>query len=289
MKALQRRKNAENRRRDDGFTLVELLVTMSIVAIISGIVYSSFSHALRSYSNDASKMTRARAMRNGLQQLSSDMSNAIADATDQDLMFLFQDMLGPGGFGQDMISFVTSTEPNAAETESLNNGAPPSLAGTAQSSSAATDNEDGEEQPQAASDLIRVAYLVAASPDAPPAESEELQTLALLKVTSPTLNLEGLLGDTGAIQDIDAMLNTLMAEGAEVETIVDSALSLEFAFFDGEEWTSLWNVEEQGAPLAVRAALTVGDPSNPEAGYTRSASARIAVTSIPNNGGGGGN
>ena len=33
-------------RDDSGFTLVELLVTMSLLAIVTGMAYSSFRHAL---------------------------------------------------------------------------------------------------------------------------------------------------------------------------------------------------------------------------------------------------
>lgn len=275
------------RRKDAGFTLVELLVTMAMVTIVSGIVYSSFSAALTSYSKDSSKMNEARAVRAGLQGLSDDMSNAVADDTNLDFMFLFQDMTGTEGYGQDIVSFVTSTEPNAAETQSLNNGAPPSLAGTLQSSSSIVDNNE-DEAPQAASDLIRIAYLIGTSPDTP-SEMAELQPQALLKVTSPTLDIEELLGESGLSQDIESMLAALMEQGAEVETVVDSVLGLDFEFFDGEQWTPIWDTQEQGVPLAARAKITVGNAATPETALTRSTTARIAVTSVPGGAGGAGN
>ncbi len=271
------------RRKDAGFTLVELLVTMAMVTIVSGIVYSSFSNALSSYSKDSSKMNEARAIRAGLQGLADDMSNAVGDAANLDFMFLFQDMEGLEGYGQDIVSFVTSTEPNTAETESLNNGAPPSRAGTLQSSIIEDEEEDA---PQAASDLIRIAYMVGASQDNPPDENAEIQPQALLKVISPTLDIEELLGDSGLSQDVESMLAALMEQGAEVETVVDSVLGLDFEFFDGEQWTPMWNTEEQGVPLAARAKLTVGNAANLETALTRSTTARIAVTSVP---GGAGN
>ena len=288
IRAQSRIKNAARRKRDAGFTLVELLVTMAMVTIVSGIVYSSFSNAVNVHSKDSSKMNLARDMRVGLQGLSDDMSNAVADDTNLDFMFLFQDMAGPEGYGQDIVSFVTSTEPNTAETQSLNNGAPPSLAGRLQNTSSFVD-DDEDEAVQAASDLIRIAYLVGTSPDSPPAETAEIQPQALLRVTSPTLDIEELLGETGLTQDIESMLSALMEEGAEVETVVDSVLGLEFEFFDGEQWTPMWNVEEQGVPLAARAKLTVGSATNPANALIRSTTARIAVTSVPGGGGGAGN
>lgn len=275
--------NTVRRKRDRGFTLVELLVTMAMVSIVSGIAYSAFSSALSSYNKDSSKMTLARDMRVGLQGLSDDISNAVADDTNLDFMFLFQDMSGAEGYGQDIISFVTSTEPNTAETQSLNNGAPPSLAGTLQSSSATVD-DDEDEASQAASDLIRIAYMVGVSPDSPPAEDAEVQPQALLKVTSPTLDIEELLGETGLTQDVETMLTALIEQGAEVETILDSVLELEFEFFDGEQWTPMWDVQEQGVPAAARAKLTVGSAASPEKALTGSTTGRIAVTSVPGGG-----
>ena len=283
--------NPARRERDSGFTLVELLVTMAMVAIVSGIVYSAFSSAVSSYSADSSKMNQARAIRGGLQGLSDDLSNAIADAANTDFMFLFQDMVGAEGFGQDMVSFVTSTEPNTAETMSLNNGAPPSLAGTLQSSAVSGGGEE-DQAAQAASDLIRIAYLVGASPDNPSASAAdpaEIQPLSLLRVISPTLDVEALLGETGLSGDIESMLTALMEQGAEVETVVDSVLGMDFEFFDGEQWTPLWDTEEQGVPLAARAKLIVGDAATPETALERSTTASIAVTSVPGGGGGGGN
>ena len=281
-------KKTERRERDSGFTLVELLVTMAMVSIVSGIAYSSFSNALNSYSKDSSKMSMGREIRAGLQGLSNDMSNAVADDTNLDFMFLFQDMAGPEGYGQDIVSFVTSTEPNMAETQSLNNGAPPSLAGAPQSSSSTID-DDEEQAAQAASDLIRIAYMVGASPDSSPVETAGLQPQALLKVTSPTLDIEELLGETGLTQDVQALLSALIEQGAEVETVIESVMGLDFEFFDGEQWTPMWNVEEQGVPQAARAKLTIGNPANPANELTGSTTARIAVTSVPGGQGGAGN
>ena len=128
------------------------------------------------------------------------------------------------------------------------------------------------------SDLLRVAYMVGPDPALPQgsalADPDEAATQSLLRITTSTLELEEAFGDALG-QDPTTMVAMLEEQGAVVDAVIDGVRSLNFEFFDGEEWWEQWDVEEQGVPAVVRVALTVQDEGDAAVFYTRSSAARF--------------
>ncbi len=260
---------------DSGFTLVELLVTMSLIAIVTGMAYSSFRHALGSYQQGASRVSFGQNLRMGLAELTRDISNGLADDDDEALAVYIEDVPGEGeGENYDIISFVAHVAPSArSEEEGPLSPLPPSQR-LGSASAAEEELADGETP----SDLMRIAYMVGPDPMASDtetqADADELPPQSLLRVTTPTLGLEDAFGEALSQEPVQ-MVTTLQELGATVDAVIDGVTGLNFEFFDGEEWWDVWDVEEQGAPAVVRVALTVREDSVDAVAYTRSSAARF--------------
>ena len=267
---------------DDGFTLVELLLTMTILVVIAGITYSSFSRALAIYQVETKQLALTQGLRLGLSEITRDVSNAIIAQDDTNLALYFDDGAGElQNEGLDLISFVTTVQPVMEDEvgESTSYEAP--------SRRLLQRSQQTQEEDQAPTDVVRVAYVIGPDPEqATMSLTTTTQTstqMALLRVTSRTLDPDDAFEDAFQQSDV-AMLETLDELGATVEVAVVNARSLDFAFFDGEDWYADWDFEEQGPPRAVRAVLTVQEPRGGELTYSRSSTA--VVTTIPAQGSG---
>jgi prepilin-type N-terminal cleavage/methylation domain-containing protein len=272
-----RRADAES---SSGFTLVELLMAMTILVIVAGVGYSTFLQALRAYKTDTTQLELIQRTRVGLEQITRDLSSMIVSSGDANFEFYFEDLPGATeSEGTDIISFVATVPPR------LSNGMvapssplPPSLR---EDGTTATSDDETTTVPY---DILRIAYVLGYDPfqttsTAADAENES-PPLALLRITSPTLSIEDAFSDA-LIQDPATMLETLDELGASVEVVADHVTSLNLAFYDGEEWTTLWDSEEDGIPKAVRLTLTVEDVEGQGTTFTRSSAATIMMNVVP--------
>jgi prepilin-type N-terminal cleavage/methylation domain-containing protein len=275
---MNRRTSRQTTRADSGFTLVELLVTMTLISIVTGMAYSSFQHALRSYQEGATRVGFGQNLRMGLAELTRDISNGIADADDEALAVFIEDVPGEvEGEDYDMISFVAHVAQSSTPEEEVPlSPLPPSLR---LGGSSSLDEELADEG--AASDLIRIAYMVGPDPLAmdqeAQADGDESAPQSLLRVTTPTLDLEEAFGDALGMDPVQ-MVSTLQELGATVDAVIDGVSGLNFGFFDGEEWWDEWDVEEQGAPAVVRVALSVREDDDDAVSYTQSSAARFMAS-----------
>ncbi len=265
-------------RGDAGFTLVELLVTMTLIAIVTGMAYSSFRHALGSYQQGATRVGFGQNLRMGLAELTRDISNGLADSEDEALTVFIEDIPGEvEGEDYDMISFVAHVAQSSTPAEEAPlSPLPPSLRLGGPSS---LDEELTEEG--APSDLMRIAYMVGPDPimldGQEQLDPDELPPQSLLRITTSTLPLEDAFGDA-LQQDPEQMVTALQELGATVDAVIDGVTGLNFGFFDGEEWWDVWDVEEQGPPAVVRVALTVRGDRVDDVSYTQSSAARFMAS-----------
>lgn len=262
-----------------GFTLVELLLAMTILTIVAGVGYSVFSHALRAYQTDTTQLELIQRSRVGLDQITRDLSSMVVASGDTNFEFFYQDLPGETeSEGTDIVSFAATVAPR------LTNGAvepastlPPSL----RSNDAAAALSDEETTP-VPSDLLRIAYVLGYDPDQTTTSETEAEDppLCLLRITSATLSIEDAFSDA-LVQEPTGMLETLEELGATVEVVVDHVTSLNLAFYDGEEWTTVWDTEENGVPKAVRLTVTVEDREGKGTLFTRSSATPIMMNLVP--------
>jgi prepilin-type N-terminal cleavage/methylation domain-containing protein len=263
----------------DGFTLVELLLTMTILVMIAGVAYSSFTRALTIYQVDTKALALTQRLRVGLSSVTRDLTNSIVSANDPNLRLYFEDVPGElPNEGLDMISFVAVVEPIVEDDigEPTSTQAPSMQGQTIQGAAQA------EDLLVVPTDLLRIAYVIGPDPNQTASVSalDSTATQVLLRVTTSTLDVEEGFGDALVLGG-ESMLEALSDLGATIEVAAQDTRSLNFAFFDGEDWYSQWETEEAGVPRAVRAALTLQEPGGGSTTYTRSSAATPRTTPAP--------
>ena len=250
-------------RREQGFTLVELMVAVTILVIISGTVYTAFNSSLNVYRRESGRLVALQKVRIALDDIARDLSNLFYVGGDQDFLFQAEDVSDESG-ERDTITFVTLLDPSPD----------PFLAQLyPEEESSVTTNE---ETTQATSDLVRVVYMLGIDPELGESEiaEEAGQPLSLLRVVSRVLNLEDLTqgmedGVSALYEAEQAALQSGEQPETHTEVVVDNVTSLDFKFFDGEEWIETW--EEEGiVPQAVQVLLTVADEQDPTRQVTQS-------------------
>lgn len=266
-------------RRSSGFTLLELLTAMTILVLVAGTGYAAFLQALRAYKTDTTQLDLLQRVRVGLDQITRDLSSMVVVPGDANFAFYFEDLPGATeSEGTDILSFVATVPPqlSGGRTPPSSPLPPSRRVGGLPSSLHA------EETTTAPSDLLRIAYVLGYDPYQTTRSPGEGETppLTLLRVTSPTLSLEEAFSDA-LLQDPLAMLQTLQELGANVEVVVDHVTSLNLAFYDGEEWSTLWDPQEDGIPKAVRLTVTVQDVEGQGITFTRSSAATIMTNLVP--------
>ena len=140
---------------ESGFTLVELLVSVTIMMIMGGAAYSTFNSVIKIYQRSGTRMVLTQKCRVVLDHNTADLSNLQAIEGDDNLLIVSQDNPSETGIGdQDLVSFVTllpsDPDPILSQLNSPN-------------------EQEEEQQESLMTDVKRVAYYI--GPD--PTELEE--------------------------------------------------------------------------------------------------------------------
>ena len=246
------------RETESGFTLVEMLMAVSILVIIGGSAYFAFKTAVDAYHQTEKKILAAQRSRVAMDRLVMDLSNMRISLEDPELALYTQD--GPSQFGdRDMLSFVTlvKTDPDPF-LEQL----------------ASFQSQIASQTPLSLlSDVQRVAYFVGSEPL--PGESalsssnfQESLTgdtlaaqssgLALFRVTTTALDPEVVLGallQTGQVPETDENGEPIYVN---IATLVAGLVSFDLQYFDGEAeaWRTSWD-DTESLPSAVQIRINV--------------------------------
>ena len=246
---------------DHGFTLLELLVAVSILVIIGGASYTAFNVALDVYQKSESRIVMTQKCRIALEQVATDLSNLQAVQGDESLIIVSQDNPIEEGISRDVISFVTliHTDPDPFLAE-LN---------TANQTVAVDDDINPEEL---VSDVQRIAYYIGAD-SAQQLESEqedgievggELLTadaevegrLALYRLSTTALDVETVIQpllESDTLPTEDEAGNPIYVN---IVPIIDQITSFDVRYYDGEEWYESWDDAEM-IPTSVVVWITV--------------------------------
>ena len=243
-----------------GFTLLELLVAVSILVIIGGASYTAFNVALDVYQKSESRIVMTRKCRIALEQVATDLSNLQAVQGDESLVIVSQDNPVAEGISRDLISFVTliHTDPDPFLTE-LN---------------AANRTVVGDEeinQDQLATDVQRIAYYI--GPDIAGHDTEEEdgltvggglltadsdveEGLALFRLSTTALDVETVIQpllESDTLPTEDEAGNPI---DVDIVPIIDQISSFDVRYYDGEEWYESWENSEM-IPTSVVVWVTV--------------------------------
>lgn len=245
-------------RTESGFTLVEMLMAVSILVIIGGSAYFAFKTAVDAYHQTETRILAAQRCRVAMDRLVTDLRNMQVSLEEPELALYTQD--GPSQLGdRDMFSFVTlvRTDPDPF-LEQLGSF-------QAQTSS----------QPPIplVSDVQRVAYFV--GPEPVPGESslgssnfqdafagdtmdQQEDELALFRVRTTTLDPETVIGpflQTGEVPQTDENGEPIYVD---ISTLVAGLISFDLKYFDGEAeaWRTSWD-DAESLPSAVQILITV--------------------------------
>ena len=243
---------------ENGLTLIEMLMAVSILVIIGGSAYFAFKTAVDAYQQTEEKILAAQRSRFAMDRLVTDLGNMQISLQEPELALYTQDE--PSQLGdRDMLSFVTlvRTDPD------------PFLE---QLSSFQSQNASQVPLPLL-SDVQRVAYFVAAEPT--PGESilnsgnfrgtstedigaEENRGYALFRLTTTTLDPEVVIGpflQGGAVPETDENGEPIYVN---VATLITGLANFDLQYFDGEAevWNSSWD-DPESVPSAVQILITV--------------------------------
>ena len=251
-------------RDENGFTLVEMLVSVSVLAIIAGAAYAVFKTSIDAYHQTEAKILAAQRTRVALDTLATDLKHFQAAPEEPDFVLYTQDMPSESG-ERDMLSFVTlvRTEPD------------PFLA---QLNAERRQTRASLTVPPLMSDVQRVAYFVRAEmPQGGtggnnfqlPNAATETEELALYRVTTTSLNTEVVIGslmDTGTAPQTDENGEQVYFQLA---TLVSGIVNFDLKYLGDEgTWYDSWDQEDSN-PYAVRVLITVkGEDSRPQSVQT---------------------
>ena len=246
-----------------GFTLLELLVAVSILVIIGGASYTAFNVALDVYQKSESRIVIGQKCRIALEQVATDLSNLQAVQGDDSLVIVSQDNPVEEGISRDLISFVTliQTDPDPFLTE---------LNATNQ-----TIIGDGDiNQEELLSDVQRIAYYIGediaqqsrseigedgteTGGEFLTADSEVDGRLALYRLSTTALDVETVIQpllESETLPTEDEEGNPIYVN---VVPIIDQITSFDVRYYDGEEWYESWDDTEM-IPTSVVIWVTVG-------------------------------
>ena len=243
---------------ENGLTLIEMLMAVSILVIIGGSAYFAFKTAVDAYQQTEEKILAAQRSRFAMDRLVTDLGNMQISLQEPELALYTQDE--PSQLGdRDMLSFVTlvKTDPDPF---------------IEQLSSFQSQNASQVPLPLL-SDVQRVAYFVAAEPQ--PGESilnsgnfrgastedigaEENSRYALFRLTTTTLDPEAVIGpflQGGAVPETDENGAPIYVN---VATLITGLANFDLQYFDGEAevWNSSWD-DPESVPSAVQILITV--------------------------------
>jgi prepilin-type N-terminal cleavage/methylation domain-containing protein len=213
---------------DTGFTLIEILVAVTILAMIFAIIFGTFFYMIQ---NTEKQEERAQIY----QRASFILNNISQNVASAYIPFL-----------RKSVSEETDT---TDITDTIEDSEPPVFLGT----TAEDENEPVDSlslftanprfaAPTLAGEIASVAYSVAEEEDNDDSLSitDQNNPIALTCTVAPVI--------TGGTAEDGSFLWTM------------NITSLKLEYFDGEEWTSEWSYEEQDAlPAAVKVALAIAD------------------------------
>ncbi len=263
--------------KEKGFTLVELMVAVTILVIIGGTAYTAFNMALDVYQRDATRMIMLQNVRIALNGVARDLGNVYLVEGENDLRVVTEDVPEEETVSHDIISFVSIVDLKPDQFVSQ-------LSLTSEDEEKEELDEEEEESPE--SDVKRIFYyLKTAEPEEDEEEMGEEEifeaeitepTYSLIRATSAKLDL----GEEVSLQEIiesgvippttDEELEEGL-EGTPLEEVViaEHVTSLDFKYSDGEEWEDVWE-EEERPPKAVQVIITVIDERGREKPATQS-------------------
>ncbi len=244
---------------ESGFTLVEMLVSVSILAIIAGAAYAVFKTSIDAYHQTEARILAAQRTRVALDRLVTDLKHFQASPEEPDFVLYTQDVPSESG-ERDMLSFVTlvrtDPDPFLAQLNAGRGGSQQNLA----------------RLPPLVSDVQRVAYFVRA--DMPPGETgrnalpsanadAQTEELALYRVTTTALNPEVAIGsliETGTAPQTDENGEPIYFQ---IATLVTGIVNFDLKYLDDQEtWYDSWDQEDSN-PVAVRILITVRGEEQP--------------------------
>lgn len=249
---------AESQYAESGFTLVEMLMAVSILVVIGGSAYFAFKTAVDAYHQTEARILAAQRCRVAMERLVTDLSNMRISLQDPELALYTQD--GPSQLGErDMLTFVTliQTDPDPF-LEQL----------------ASFQSQNASQTPlPLLSNVQRVAYFVGSEPL--PGEStisssnfqesftgntadEQIGELALFRVTTTALDPEVVISSllqTGNVPETDENGVPIYVS---IATLVAGLVSFDLQYFDGEAeaWRASWD-DTESIPSAVQVLITV--------------------------------
>ena len=246
-----------------GFTLLELLVAVSILVIIGGASYTAFNVALDVYQKSESRIVMGQKCRIALEQVATDLSNLQAVQGDDSLVIVSQDNPVEEGISRDLISFVTliHTDPDPFLTEL--NAANQTIVGNGYIN-----------QAELLSDVQRIAYYIGediaqqsrseigedgteTGGEFLTADSEVEGRLALYRLSTTALEVETVIQpllESETLPTEDEEGNPIYVN---VVPIIDQITSFDVRYYDGEEWYESWDDTEM-IPISVVIWVTVG-------------------------------
>ena len=246
----------------NGFTLLELLVAVSILVIIGGASYTAFNVALDVYQKSESRIVMTQKCRIALERVATDLSNMQAVQGDESLIIASQDNPIEEGISRDFISFVTliHTDPD------------PFLAELNAANQQAIIDEDIDQE-EFLSDVQRIAYYIG--------EDIALQSQSLIEEDTIQMGGEFLTTD-GEVEgglalyrlsttalDVETVIQPLLDSQTppseddagnpiyvDIVPIIDQITSFDVRYYDGEEWYESW-ADTEMIPTSVVVWVTV--------------------------------
>ncbi len=231
---------------ESGFTLVELLVSVTIMMIMGGAAYSTFNSVIKIYQRSGTRMVLTQKCRVVLDHITADLSNLQAIEGDDNLLIVSQDNPSETGIGdQDLVSFVTllPSDPDPILSQ-LN----------------APNEQEEAQQESLMTDVKRVAYYIGPDPtelEEDPEQqgsrltndNEESQKPVLLRIATTSLDPETVilpLLDSGTLPTEDEEGNPIQVD---IVPLIDQILSFDLKYYDGEDLYDSWEDEEQRLTL----------------------------------------
>ena len=243
---------------ESGFTLVELLVSLTIMIIMGGAAYSTFNSVIKIYQRSGTRMVLTQKCRVVLDHITADLSNLQAIEGDDNLLIVSQDNPSETGIGdQDLVSFVTllPSDPDPILSQ-LN----------------APNEQEEAQQESLMTDVKRVAYYIGPDPtelEEDPEQqgsrltndNEESQKPVLLRIATTSLDPETVilpLLDSGTLPTEDEEGNPIQVD---IVPLIDQILSFDLKYYDGEDLYDSWEDEEQ-IPKAIQVTISMSADAN---------------------------
>ena len=244
-----------------GFTLLELLVAVSILVIIGGASYTAFNVALDVYQKSESRIVMTQKCRIALERVVTDLGNLQAVQGDESLIIVSQDNPIEEGISRDLISFVTliHTDPD------------PFLAELNAANQTVVADEDINQE-EFVSDVQRIAYYIGADiarqieseredrieigGEFLTADSEVEGGLALYRLSTTALDVETVIQPLLESQTLPTEDEAGNPIYVNIVPIINQITSFDVRYYDGEEWYESWDDTEM-IPKSVIVWITV--------------------------------